>query len=78
MTIETKFKIGDDAWVLEKDSAWCGRVWKINTETNHTGVLIKETTTIVSYYISAGTFKNKGTFLEERLFHSKEELLKSL
>lgn len=67
MELESKYSIGDDVWLIDNN--------KIETHKVE-GVLFSATSmgVVVSYQFGEGTFG----YPEEKLFESKEELLKSL
>jgi hypothetical protein len=70
MTIETKYNIGDEVWLMAWGIPRRGRVWKITTMSYDSG----ETE---EFYI---LFGDDGVFSSNRdeIFPTKEELLKSL
>ena len=65
MTIETKYNIGDEVWFMYRNKIFCGRICCVVAWCNN-----------LSYKVSfeSGLY----TFLEELIFPTKEELLKSL
>lgn len=67
MTIETKYKIGDEVWYSLKGNVYHEIIDHIEIDVGKKG----ETHI---YYNSEGNFPHK----EDRLFPTKEELLKSL
>lgn len=65
MTIETKYNIGDDVWLMYRNKVFSGRI---------IGIFLKPN--VISYKIVSII---KGMwFSESKLFPTKEELLKSL
>lgn len=64
MTIETRYNVGDDVWVkTSSGNVYCNRI---------TGIHIKQDGLIVYSLL------NFADRIEEELFPTKEELLKSL
>ena len=65
MTIETKYNIGDEVWLMYRNKVFSGRIVGIVLQSNR-----------ISYKIVSII---KGMwFSESKLFLTKEELLKSL
>lgn len=77
MTIETKYNIGDEVWVISDNKAQCLTITKIRTISH--GRVFDEYYTIVdaSMHIEY-CFSNDEWVKEKYCFPTKEELLKSL
>lgn len=71
MTIETKYNIGDEVWVIEDDKPRCKRVKEINIQVGD--CFSKSNEVEIDY-----TFGIYCIRAEERVSPTKEELLKSL
>ena len=69
MTIETKYKIGDEVWVVAVNQVLMREVVKVRI------VGINEK---YGYEVTSDTWLKRGLFEEKRLFPTKEELIKSL
>lgn len=69
MTIETKYNIGDEVWVVALNQVLTKEVVKVRI------VGINEK---YGYEVISDTWLKHGLFEESRLFPTKEELLKSL
>ena len=70
MTIETKYNIGDDVWLLYNNKAVSSRIFRIEVKVDlHLSARIK-------YYLSGSDIAE--FYSEDKLFPTKEELLKSL
>lgn len=91
MTIETKYNIGDEVWFMEDNAAVYGDVANIKIEvynhiysTNPIPFIIEPATTKievrckVTYEVNYEGTNKKLERCEEKLFPTKEELLKSL
>lgn len=77
MTIETKYNIGDEVWVIFEHKAKCAtinsiRVYNDSYITNEYGETVDSVIRIL-YCFPHGIWVD-----EENIFHTKEELLKSL
>lgn len=68
-TIETKFNVGEEVWIMYENRPLKGRVDKIN-------INIYRATTI-SYVVLIGQGAEINKY-ESKIFNSKEELLASL
>jgi hypothetical protein len=68
MTIETKYNIGDEVWCMKDNRCRCTKVESIRIMIHHYTSSIE-----IGYFIEAGEWIE-----EERIFPTKEELLKSL
>lgn len=73
MTIETRYNIGDKVWFMYNNSVKCELIIKINAliekDMNSTNIHI----TILYHLYDYDT-----SYIESKLFPTKEELLKSL
>lgn len=73
MTIETRYDIGDKVWFMYNNSVKCESIIKINAliekDMNSTNIHI----TILYHLYDYDT-----SYIESKLFPTKEELLKSL
>ena len=73
MTIETRYNIGDKVWFMYNNSVKCEPIIKINAliekDINSTNIHI----TILYHLYDYDT-----SYIESKLFPTKEELLKSL
>ena len=67
MTIKTKYNIGDEVWYILKGNVYHEII-------DHIVIDVVKTGEIYIYYNSEGKFPHR----EDRLFPTKEELLKSL
>lgn len=70
MTIETKYNIGDEVWLMYKNKAVSSSIFRIEVKVDlHLSVRI-------IYYLSGSSCAE--FYSEDKLFPTKEELLKSL
>lgn len=65
MTIETKYNIGDEVWLMYNNRAFNGVVESVVSVQNTTCYMIR-------------SFSGKKRFMESLLFPTKEKLLESL
>lgn len=76
MTIETKYNVGDEVWFLKDNKATTMRIWDIDirVRTAYDGEKTYGSYTRIFYY----DFGCYNEIEENKLFPTKEELLKSL
>jgi hypothetical protein len=70
MTIETKYNIGDEVWLLYNNKAVSSRIFRIEVKVD-----LRLSARII-YYLSGSNIDEFCS--EDKLFRTKEELLKSL
>ena len=73
MTIETKYNIGDEVWFMHDNKVKSGTIIKMC-------VVVERdiNSQYVSKSVQYGFYNFNYTYIENRLFPTKEELLKSL
>ena len=70
MTIETKYNIGDEVWFMLGSKARQGKILEI--------VFKKVGHALIGHYYNVQVGMSHGSWNEQDLFPTKEELLKSL
>lgn len=73
MEIKTKYDIGDEVYTLHKNKVVKVKIKAVSCSLSNTGRYTGYATDIVE-----GLFESNKVFIEEELFKTKEELLKSL
>ena len=72
MTIETKYNIGDEVWVIMNNRVECVKIQSVKLEV-YTDYKVYKVEVYPVYYDFCG-----GRYYETQLFPTKEELIKSL
>ena len=71
MTIETKYNIGDEVWLMNENKAYVSFIEDVRVKRNSKN-------TKIEYMVESMQKKDFGLKKEQELFPTKEELLKSL